>query len=491
MISPLLLALDQGTTSTRAILFEASGKPIATAQRELPQSYPRDGWVEHDPERIVADALAVCWEVVNQRGSRPIAALGITNQRETTVIWDRASGRPVYPAIVWQDRRGADACQALAAAGHEDFIQQRTGLVLDSYFSATKITWILDHVPNGRRRAESGELAFGTIDCFLIARLTDGRVHATDITNASRTLLFDIHRRRWSPELLDLFGIPPALLPEVKTSAADFGATGMAGVTVPICAAIGDQHAALVGQACLAAGMVKATFGTGCFVLANTGATPVRSTRRLLTTPAHALTTDVAYALEGSAFNVGTAIKWLRDELKIIATADETEALARSVDGNHGVYFVPAFTGLGAPYWDAAARGAIVGLTRDAGRNVLVRAALEAAAYQAADLLRTMQADGMPAPIALRVDGGMANNNWLMQFLADVTGLAVERPRTTETTALGAALAAALGAGVIASPTAIPELWQRAARFEPRMRPAERDQLIQGWDAAVAQVRQH
>jgi glycerol kinase len=486
---PLLLALDQGTTSTRAILFESDGTIVALAQRELPQIYPKDGWVEHDPERIWSDALAVCREALEQAAGRPVAALGITNQRETTVVWELASGRAVHNAIVWQDRRGAELCDRLAAAGHEPDVQRRTGLVLDSYFSASKVAWLLDNQPGLRRRAAAGEIAFGTIDCFLIWRLTAGRVHATDVTNAARTLLFDIGRGRWDDDLLALFGVPRAMLPEVRPSAADFGSTDIFGRSLPIRGAIGDQHAALVGQGCLAPGLIKATFGTGCFVLANTGTNIVRSRNRLLATPAYALAAAPAYALEGSAFNVGTAIKWLRDGLGVIHDARETEVAARAAGDNHGVYFVPAFTGLGAPFWDPKARGTIVGLTRAVDRPTLIRAALEAAAYQAADLIDAMRADGTPDPVALRVDGGMAANDWLMQFLADVIALPVERPRSTETTALGAALTAGLGAGILESVDAVGRAWRSESRFVPGMSEAERHRLRAGWADAVTRSR--
>ncbi len=418
------------------------------------------------------------------------AAIGITNQRETTVLWDRSTGRALYNAIVWQDRRGAELCARLVREGHGATIQKRTGLVVDSYFSATKLAWLLDNVAGARVAAEHGDLAFGTIDSFLLWRLTGGKVHATDATNAARTMLFNIHTQTWDETLLDLFGVPAAVLPEVRDCAADFGRTepALVGAPIPICGMAGDQHAALIGQACFAPGMIKATFGTGCFVLAHTGSKHIASRNRLLTTMAYRLNGEVTYALEGSVFNTGTAMQWLRDNLGIIENAEETEGLAAGLGGNAGVYFVPAFTGLGAPHWQPAARGAIFGLTRDTGRAEIVRAALEAACYQTADLLSAMTADGAAQPSALRVDGGMAANNWLMQFLADVLDVPVERPRSTETTALGAALLAGLQAGVHQSLNDIAKTWQLDHRFEPRMKTTERQGLLDGWATALARV---
>ncbi|MCH8111770.1 MAG: glycerol kinase GlpK [Proteobacteria bacterium] len=488
-MTPTLLAIDQGTTSTRAILFGAAGEPLHAEQRELRQIYPQDGWVEHDPEEIWQATLTVCRAVL-AKADAPPAAIGITNQRETTVLWDRATGRAVYNAIVWQDRRGADHCARLAADGHGGAIQERTGLVVDSYFSATKLAWLLDNVEGARAAAERGDLAFGTIDSFLLWRLTGGKVHATDATNAARTMLFNIHTQSWDDTLLDLFDVPAAVLPEVRDCATDFGETGpeLSGASIPIGGMAGDQHAAMIGQSCFAPGMVKATFGTGCFVLAHTGSTPGVSKNRLLTTVAYRLNGETAYALEGSVFNSGTAVQWLRDGLGIIENAAETEVLAAGLSGNHGVYFVPAFTGLGAPHWRPGARGAIHGLTRDAGRAEIVRAALEAACYQAADLLAAMTADGATPPIALRADGGMAANGWLMQFLADVLDVPVERPLSTETTALGAALLAGLQCGVYRSLDDLSKTWQLDRRFEPRMKNAERKGLLDGWAAALARV---
>ena len=488
-MTPTLLAIDQGTTSTRAILFGVAGEPLHAEQRELRQIYPQDGWVEHDPEEIWRATLTVCRAVL-AKAAAPPAAIGITNQRETTVLWDRATGRAVYNAIVWQDRRGADHCARLVADGHGDAIQERTGLVVDSYFSATKIAWVLDNVAGARAAAERGDLAFGTIDSFLLWRLTGGKVHATDATNAARTMLFNIHTQAWDGTLLDLFSIPAAILPEVRDCAADFGETEpeLLGASIPIGGMAGDQHAAMIGQSCFAPGMVKATFGTGCFVLAHTGSTPPVSANRLLTTVAYRLNGKTAYALEGSVFNSGTAVQWLRDGLGIIETATETEDLAAGLSGNHGVYFVPAFTGLGAPHWQPGARGAVHGLVRDTGRAEIVRAALEAACYQTADLLAAMSADGAAPPTALRADGGMAANSWLMQFLADILDVPVERPRSTETTARGAALLAGLQRGVYQSLDDLSKTWQLDQRFEPRMKKAERRDLLGGWAAALARV---
>ncbi len=489
---PVLLAIDQGTTSTRAILFDRDGRPQGSAQRELPQIFPGDGWVEHDPEEIwrattavMAGALAAAKREVGD-----VAAIGITNQRETTVVWERKSGRPIHNAIVWQDRRGAPVCRKLAAEGHQPLVQARTGLLIDSYFSATKILWLLDTVAGARRAAEAGELAFGTIDSFLLWRLTGGRVHATDATNASRTMLYDIHAGRWDPELLELFRVPAAILPEVKDSAGAFGTLdpGILGRSLPIAGIAGDQQAALVGQACLEPGMIKSTYGTGCFVLLNTGATAVRSRNRLVATIAYRLDGKPRYASEGSIFVAGAAIQWLRDKLKLVGQAGDSAALAASIDSTGGVYLVPAFTGLGAPHWDPDARGAILGLTRDSGVAEIVRAALEAVCYQTRDLIEAMREDGAGRPQALRVDGGMAANDWLMQFLADQLDIPVERPVVTETTALGAAYLAGLGVGLYRGPEEIARRWRRERRFEPAMPAERRDALYAGWQRAAARV---
>ena len=484
-----ILAIDQGTTSTRAIVFDLEGGIRATAQRELPQIFPDDGWVEHDPEEIWRATLAVCGEVLATAGD--VAGIGITNQRETTVIWHRATGRPIHNAIVWQDRRGAALCRKLEAEGHGPLVQRLTGLLFDPYFSATKLVWLLENVPGARARAEKGELAAGTIDSFLLWRLTGGRVHATDATNASRTLLFDIHRQAWSEELLALFGIPRALLPEVRDTAAEFGTTeaGLFDRPLPVLAMIGDQQAAGVGQACFEPGMIKSTYGTGCFVLVNSGREAPQSKNRLVTTVGVRIKGRTTYALEGSIFIAGAAVQWLRDRLGFITQSSETAAIAAGLPGNAGVYLVPAFTGLGAPYWEPEARGALFGLTRDVGRAEIVRAALEAVCYQTRDLMQAMAADGAPRPTALRVDGGMSANDWVMQFLADILGLPVERPVVTETTALGAAYVAGLQAGLFASPADIAKRWRRDRLFEPKMTEAERERLYAGWQDAVARVR--
>lgn len=483
----LLLAIDQGTSSTRAMVFDREGAVVATAQRDLPQHYPQDGWVEHDPEDIWTATVAVCRDAVAEASPDRLAAAGITNQRETCLLWDRTTGEPIHRAIVWQDRRGANMCDSLAAAGHADPIRAATGLILDSYFSATKLAWLLDHVPGARAQAEAGNLAFGTIDTFLLWRLTKGRSHATDATNAARTMLFDIHQQTWSAPLCDLFGVPMSVLPEVRDCVADFGAidADILGFPLPIGGIAGDQHAALIGQGCVRPGMAKATYGTGCFVLANNGAAPPADNGALLTTLAYSIGGTPTFAIEGSAFNAGTAIAWLRDSLGIVQTSAETEALARSLDDNGGVYFVPAFTGLGAPYWEPAARGAMTGLTRDTGAAHLARAALEAAAYQTHDLL-TATGD---RPTVLRIDGGMANNDWFAQFLADLLDVTVERPAVTETTARGAAILAGLHVALYPSLEDVADTWQAAARFKPSISEDRRQMLLNGWRRAVAQVR--
>ncbi len=484
-----VLAIDQGTTSTRAMLFDACGRVVARTQRELTQHYPADGWVEHGPEEIWAAALDLTREVMAATEHR-VAALGITNQRETTIVWERATGKPIHNAIVWQDRRTAGHCQRLIETGHEALVTARTGLLLDPYFSASKIAWLLDHVPGAREAAERGDLAFGTIDSFLLWRLTGGLVHATDATNASRTLLWDIHAQRWDSDLLALFDIPESLLPEVRDNCADFGTTapGLLPHAVAIGGMAGDQQAAAIGQACFAPGMVKSTYGTGCFMLMNTGAVPLASRHRLLTTLAYRLDGAPTYALEGSIFVAGAALQWLRDGLRLIQSAGESESLAAGLGHNGGVTLVPAFTGLGAPYWDPEARGAILGLTRATGIAEIVRAALEAVCYQTGDLLDAMRADG--ALIGqIRVDGGMVANSWLMQFLADLLGVPVERPRVAETTALGAAFLAGLQAGIWDSPAALQRLWALDARFEPRLAAAGRAALMDTWHRAVARVR--
>lgn len=471
------------------MLFDAAGAAHAQAQRELPQSYPKPGWVEHDPEEIWNATVATSRAALTQAGisAGEIAGIGITNQRETTVLWERSTGRPIAPAIVWQDRRTAARCERLVAAGHADEVQAKTGLVIDPYFSASKIAWLLDNVAGARDAARRGALAFGTVDSFLLWRMTSGAVHATDATNAARTMLFDIHRQDWDDDLLALFDIPRAILPEIRDNSAEFGGTtaDFLGRPVPISGVAGDQQAALIGQACFAPGMVKSTYGTGCFLVLNTGAAPIRSTHRLLTTLAYRIGGRPTYAIEGSIFVAGASIQWLRDRLGLFTSAAESEALARAADPAQRVYLVPAFTGLGAPWWDAGARGAIVGLTRETGAAELARAALEAACFQTRDLLEAMTADGAVRGGTLRVDGGMVGNDWTMQFLADISGVPVERPVVTETTALGAAYLAGLTTGLYKSREAVAAQWRRDRLFEPRMGDDERGERYAGWREAV------
>ena len=487
-----ILAIDQGTTSSRAIVFDRAGAVRGRHQIEISQIFPGDGWVEHDPEEIWRTTVEACKGALGaaKLESDGLAAIGITNQRETTVLWDRADGKPLHNAIVWQDRRTSAQCRALAEAGHEPMIQAKTGLLLDAYFSATKLAWLLDNVAGARAAADRGALAFGTIDCFLLWRLTGGRVHATDATNAARTMLFDIHEQDWDEGLLGLFGIPRPVLPEVRDCAGDFGVSEAAilGAPIPITGIAGDQQAALVGQAAFAPGSVKSTFGTGAFMLANTGNTPLASANRLLTTPAYRLAGQTSYALEGSVFTAGAAVQWLRDGLGLIENAGDVEALARSVPDTGGIYLVPAFTGLGAPYWEPEARGAMFGLTRDTGPGQIARATLDAVCYQSRDLLEAMRADGTLITV-LRVDGGMAVNDWLMQRLADLLGLPVERPVVTETTALGAAFLAGLGCGFYASLDEIAALWSLDRAFTPGIDRGEGETLYEGWKDAVARVR--
>jgi|HubBroStandDraft_1064217.scaffolds.fasta_scaffold02067_11 glycerol kinase len=486
-----LLAIDQGTTSTRAVVFDAQARPLAMARRELAQHYPASGFVEHDAEDIWRDALATAREALGHSGinARAVAALGITNQRETTLIWERATGKPIHRAIVWQDRRTAGECATLKAAGAEGLVRERTGLLLDPYFSGTKITWLLDNVPGARVRAERGELAFGTIDTFLLWRLTGARLHATDATNASRTLLFNLHTQEWDQELLRLLRVPHELLPEVRDSSGDFGATApeLLGAPIPIRGIAGDQQAALVGQGCFEPGMAKSTYGTGCFLLLNTGEAAVTS-RRLLTTVAYRLRGRTTYAMEGSIFVAGAALKWLRDGMHVLHDAAESATAAASVPDDHGVYLVPAFVGLGAPHWQPDARGLICGLTLDTRGAHLVRAALEAVAYQTLDLTAAMARDGAVAATAIRVDGGMAANDWLCQFLADILNARVERPAVLEATVTGAALLAGLAAGVWPDLPAIAAVLGTAAVFSPRMPAARRAVLIAGWHDAVART---
>ncbi|MGZ2413050.1 glycerol kinase [Sphingomonas sp. F9_3S_D5_B_2] len=484
-----VLAIDQGTTSTRAILFDQDAQPAAIAQRELRQHYPQPGWVEHDAEDIWRDVLAVAREAIASSGVdvRRIAGIGITNQRETVVVWDRATGEPVHGAIVWQDRRTAEQCSRLKADGTEAMVRERTGLLLDPYFSATKVAWILDNIPGARARAERGDLAFGTIDSFLLWRLTGGAVHATDVTNASRTSLFDIRTMSWDADLCPLFGVPQAMLPAVHDNSCTFGTTaaGLFEVELPVAGMAGDQQAALFGQACFEAGMAKSTYGTGCFMLLHTGNEPVMSQHRLLTTPAYRIGGRTAYALEGSIFVAGAAVKWLRDGLGVIAAAADTEGLAASVTDTHGIYMVPAFVGLGAPHWDPDARAAISGLTFDASPAHLARAALEAVAYQTLELVEAMAADGAARAGALRIDGGMADNRWVCQFLADILEVPVQRPRMLETTALGAAFLAGLATGVWQDMEALKRLSSSGETFTPGMEPGLRHGLVAGWQRAL------
>ena len=492
MKGKFLLAIDQGTSSSRTVIYDHDARMVASAQQEFPQIYPQPGWVEHDPEAIWDSVTSVTRDALQKAGAvaRDIAAIGITNQRETTLVWDRDTGECVYNAIVWQDRRTAEYCQALKDQGNEDAVSRKTGLRLDPYFSGTKIAWILDNVPGVRERAEAGKLAFGTVDSFLLWRLTDGRVHATDATNASRTLLFNIHTQAWDDDLLAMFSIPRAVLPEVRDCASDFG-TAMddcVGGEVPVCGIAGDQQAALIGQAGFEPGMTKSTYGTGCFVVANTGGEALHSENQLLTTVAMRLDGEVTYGLEGSVFVAGSAMQWLRDELRIIDAASESEAIARRRGVVDDVYVVPAFAGLGAPYWDPDARGAILGLTRGSGRDDIVTATLQSVAFQTCDLIDAMSEDGIK-PSVIRVDGGMVANDWFLQFLADVLDIAVERPDNVESTVLGAAFLAGYQAGIVKSPAAIGELWQRDALFEPRMKAAQRDRLLSGWSDAVRRVR--
>lgn len=490
-----ILAIDQGTTSTRCIVFDREGRPIATAQREFQQHYPELGWVEHEPEDIWRDTLATAREAIAESkvGADNIAAIGITNQRETVVVWDRATGEAIHKAIVWQDRRTAETCAALKEQGNEEMVRAKTGLLLDPYFSGTKISWILDHVEGARARAEKGELAFGTIDCFLLWRLTGGKVHATDATNASRTLVFDIHKQQWDEALCALIGVPMAILPEVHDNSHHFGDTapGLLGASIPIAGMAGDQQAALIGQACFELGMAKSTYGTGCFMLMNTGETAITSDNRLLTTLAYRLDGRTTYALEGSIFVAGAAIKWLRDGIGVIAHARDTDSLATRVPDSHGVYMVPAFVGLGAPHWDPDARGAIYGLTLGATAAHLARAALEAVGYQTRDLLTAMVDDGSVRPTEVRVDGGMAANDWLCQFLADLLEVEVERPAHLEITALGAAFLAGLCVGVWKDLDALTATRQQGTRFLPKMDAALRKQLIGGWEDALARTLRH
>jgi glycerol kinase len=478
----MILSIDQGTTSSRAIRFAADGTIRAIDQQEFPQLYPQNGWVEHDPEAIWQTTLATARNAVDDG----VTAIGITNQRETILLWDRTTGNALHNAIVWQDRRTADFCAELRIDGLEPMIQSKTGLLLDPYFSASKLKWLLDKVPGTRARAERGELAAGTVDSFLLWRLTGGRAHATDITNAGRTMLCNIHTGDWDDELLRLFDVPRALLPEIHPNTHVFGETdpGLFGRAIPIAGMAGDQQSALIGQACFAPGMVKSTYGTGCFLLMNTGAEAVPSANRLLTTPAYSISGESAFALEGSIFVAGAAIKWLRDKVGIIAASEESEAMARQANPDHGLAVVPGFTGLGAPHWDAQARGLITGLTLDSSAADIVRATLEGIAWSTADLVSAMGG----APAAIRIDGGMSQNSWFAQFLADVLRVPVERPHSHETTAAGAATLAAITTGVYASKEDAAKGWACAARYEPAMPQSEHVERRAIWDSAMART---
>jgi glycerol kinase len=488
-LDPLILAIDQGTTSTRAIVFGLDWKPRAVRQVELVQHYPRPGWVEHDAEEIWRAVVQTCRDAIAEvGGAHLIGAVGITNQRETTTLWERDGGLPLHKSIVWQDRRTARLCENLAAQGSAEMVQGKTGLVLDPYFSATKIAWLLDDVPNARFRAERGELCAGTIDAFLIHRLTAGRSFCTDVTNASRTSLMALDASDWDEELLALFGVPRTVLPEIRPCAGRFGTVEeeLFGAPIPIAGVAGDQQAALVGHAALRPGDVKITYGTGAFLVINVGAEPRRSHNKLLATVGYETAAGRAFALEGSIFSAGSTVQWLRDGLKLIEASPQSEGVAQALPDNGGVYLVAGFTGLGAPHWAADARGAVMGLTRDTTRAHLVRAGLEALAYQTHDLMQALAADGAPSPSTLKVDGGVTANGWAMQFLADITGCPVERPAFQEMTALGAARLAALGAGLIDS-LDVAQV-EPSKRWEPRMAADERDRLLGGWQAAVRGV---
>ena len=487
-----VLSIDQGTTSSRAILFDETFQLVASSPEEFPQIYPKSGWVEYAPDDLWATTAGTCRAVIERAGidAKHIISIGITNQRETTIVWNKETGQPVHNAIVWQDRRTADYCKSLRDAGHVDMFADRTGLLIDPYFSSTKLKWILDNVEGARAQAQRGELLFGTVDTFLIWKLTGGRVHATDATNAARTMLYDIRKGRWSQTICDLFDIPMGMLPEVKDSAADFGMTrpDLFGRAIPIMGVAGDQQAATIGQACFEPGMLKATYGTGCFALLNTGDVPVRSQNRLLTTIAYQLDGKPTYALEGSIFIAGAVVQWLRDGLKIIREASETQPLAERADPSQSVVLVPAFTGLGAPYWNPECRGAVFGLSRNSGPNELARAALESVGYQTRDLLDAMHADWTDdkAQSVLRVDGGMSASNWAMQFLSDIIDAPVDRPKVLETTALGVAWLAGMKAGALPDQKEFARQWELDREFQPIMVEEEREQKYANWQRAVA-----
>ncbi|MFT6659111.1 glycerol kinase GlpK [Maritalea sp.] len=494
MTANYILAIDQGTTSSRAIIFDDKLNPLATGQEEFRQIFPQSGWVEHDPEEIWSTTVGMCHQAIEKQNLSPrdIAAIGVTNQRETTIVWDKKTGKSVYNAIVWQDRRTSQYCLTLRDAGHEDAVRQKTGLLLDPYFSATKVHWILENVEGVRARAQNGELLFGTVDSYLIWRLTGGAVHATDATNAARTMLYNINDGCWDKDLLELFGIPASMMPEVENCSDDFGITRsdlFGGVGIPIRGVAGDQQAATVGQACFKPGMVKSTYGTGCFVLLNTGDEPVFSNNRLLTTIAYQLDGKPTYALEGSIFVAGAVVQWLRDGLKMIRSAEETGPLAEAADDTESVYFVPAFTGLGAPYWDAECRGAIFGLTRNTGPEEIAKAALESVGFQTRDLIEAMNEDwGAAGQTVLRIDGGMANSAHAMQALSNQLQAPVDRPVVTETTALGAAYLAGLAVGLCGAPDVFAKQWSLDHQFQPNVEKLVADEKYAGWQLAVKRL---
>lgn len=488
-MAKVILSIDQGTTSSRTLVFSPQGDVLFTAQEEFPQIYPADGWVEHAPEAIwdtTLKTLKAAFSFAREQDA-DIAGLGITNQRETTLIWERKTGKAIHNAIVWQDRRTAEICRGIKARYDEDRLTARTGLLLDPYFSATKAAWILDHVEGAREKAANGELAFGTVDSFLIWRLTGGKIHATDATNASRTNLFNIHSQNWDDELLELFNVPSSVLPEVKDCADDYGICTVLEEDIPILGVAGDQQAAAIGQSCFSKGDIKSTYGTGCFVILNTGDECITSKNRLLSTVCYRLEGKPTYALEGSIFIAGAAVQWLRDGIQIIKEASETEAMCEGLTSNKGVYLVPAFTGLGAPHWDPDARGAIFGLTRDTGRAEIARATVESVCYQTYDLFKAMSDDGV-TPTSLRVDGGMVYNSWMVQHLANVLDIPVDRPKVLETTALGAAYLAGLQAGLYGSLEEVQANWQREKHVEPNMDDETRRGLLSGWNKAVGKV---
>lgn len=490
-----ILSIDQGTTSTRAVIFDKKLNIVSMAQEEFPQYFPKSGWVEHDPDDLFNTALSTCREAISKTDltSIDIAGIGITNQRETTVLWDAESGKPIHNAIVWQDRRAADLCADLIDDGHEEMVAERTGLLIDSYFSGTKISWMLKNIEGARKKADAGKLLFGTVETWLIWRLTGGKVHATDATNASRTMIYDIRNGHWDNDLLEMLDIPASILPKVKNCAADFGETLLEFFDGPIkiCGAIGDQQSAAVGQACFNPGMIKSTYGTGCFALLNTGETIVRSKNRLLSTIAYQLDGKTSYALEGSIFMAGAIVHWLRDGLKMINDASETQALAHQSDGSQNVIMVPAFTGLGAPYWDAEARGAIFGMSRGTGPAEIARSALESVGYQTRDLIESMYKDWNVTnnkEMILRVDGGMAASDWTMQFLSDILGVPVDRPKILETTAVGAAYMAGLYANILPKPDEYSKKWNRENRFIPKMSAEIREEKYDHWQDCVSRV---